>query len=45
MNTGGGKRGSKKPGTPPTAANVALVSLKMRRELSSLGQRPGEQAA
>jgi len=36
MNTGGGTRGSKKPGTPPTAANVALVSLKMRRGLSSL---------
>jgi hypothetical protein len=35
-NTAGGTRGSKKPGTPPTTASVALVSLKMRRELSSL---------
>jgi hypothetical protein len=28
--------GLKKPGTPPTAASVALVSLKIRRELSSV---------
>jgi hypothetical protein len=38
MSTGGGTRGSKKPGTPPTTASVALVSLKIRRELSSLAR-------
>ena len=36
MNTGGGTRGSKKPGTPVVTASAALVSLKSRRELSSL---------
>jgi hypothetical protein len=44
MSTAGGTRGSKNPGTPPVAASAALVSLKIRRELSSLASgRPSSQ--
>src|SRR5512143_1082588 len=44
LSTAGGTRGEKKPGTPERAASAAPVSLKTRRELSSLGSgRPGSQ--